>query len=355
MNKSKVSPEKYDIIIVGGGPAGLKCAHVLSGSDKRVLLLEKAPVFGDKLCAGGLTANDLKILDVPDSVIEHKISNTSLQSPKRKSTTQAPRPFLYTVNRKALGTWQRSLLDETHVVVRNNTQVTGIGMDHIELAGGERIHYTYLVGADGYNSIVRKFLGLPVQKKLIGIQYTIPWNIVDPTLEIHLDSKLFKAWYAWIFPHQDSIAVGCCSDPGVLPPAKLKQNFQTWLDKRGINYTGIKLQTYPISYDYRGIRYGNIFLVGEAAGMACGLTGEGIYQSLVSGLEAAHMILDPDHVPEQLHKAIHYNAVQHKIMRLFKRSHFIRNFLHELLLMAMNNQRVKSSIRRSFSPEPKKR
>ena len=39
--------ENYDVIIVGGGPAGLKCAEVLGTAKKRVLLLEKKAVFGE--------------------------------------------------------------------------------------------------------------------------------------------------------------------------------------------------------------------------------------------------------------------------------------------------------------------
>jgi len=354
MTMSGSPQEHFDVIIVGGGPAGLKCAHTLSNSGKRILLLEKESIFGDKLCAGGLTANDLKILEVPDDIIEHKISNTSLQSPKRVSSTQALAPFLYTVNRKKLGTWQKSLLDQTSVVVRSNSKATKINSDHVCLKDGSQIGFSYLVGADGHASIVRKYLGIPVKKKLIGLQYTKPMEDVDPKLEIHLDSNLFKAWYAWVFPHENSIAVGCCSDPKILPPAKLRDNFHRWLKKKRIDIAGLRLETYPISYDYHGVRFGNIFLIGEAAGMASGLTGQGIYQSMVSGQEAARMIIDPQYVPIQLDKVLRDNSIQHKIMNLFNWSHTIRNFLHELLLLAMNNDRIKRFIRTAFSPVKKK-
>jgi geranylgeranyl reductase len=193
-----------------------------------------------------------------------------------------------------------------------------------------------------------------VKKKLIGIQYTIPVEDPDPILEIHLDSRLFKSWYAWIFPHEKAIAVGCCSDPKITPPTKLRNNFNQWLEAKNIDYSGLRLETYPISFDYKGVRFGNIFLIGEAAGMASGLTGEGIYQSMVSGQEVARMIIDPDYIPAQLDKALRYNSIQHKIMDLFNWSHTIRNFLHELLLIAMNNHRVKGFIRSSFSPVKKK-
>lgn len=354
MDSERSSKEQFDVIIVGGGPAGLKCAHTLSDSGLSILLLEKESIFGDKLCAGGLTANDLRILDIPDEIIEHKISNTALHSPKRKSSTQAQAPFLYTVNRKILGAWQKSLLDNTPVVVRRNSRVSKINNDHVILIDERKISYKYLIGADGQSSIVRKHLGIPVNKKLIGIQYTIPVKDLDPRLEIHLDSRLFKSWYAWIFPHEKSVAIGCCSNPKILPPARLRDNFHQWLDMKNIAYSEGKLETYPISYDYRGVRFDNIYLIGEAAGMASGLTGEGIYQSLVSGQEVARMIIDPDYVPDQLDKVLRYNAIQHKFLGLFNWSHALRNFLHELLLMAMNNNRVKGFIRSAFSPAKKK-
>jgi geranylgeranyl reductase len=345
--------EKYDVIIVGGGPAGLKCAETLKSTNLKVLLLEKDPVFGDKLCAGGLTANDLKILDIPDEIIEHKISETSMCSPKRVSSTHAQAPFLYTVNRKQLGTWQRSLLDNVkNITVLTNARVTRIDDTGVTLMDATRYSYKHLVGADGHASLVRKYLKIPVEKKIIGIQYNIPRNPVTPRLEIHLDAKLFKAWYAWIFPHKDSIAVGCCSDPKVLPPKQLTQNFHKWLRKIGIDHSGLKLHTYPISYDHRGLRFknGKVFLIGEAAGMACGLTGEGIYQSMVSGQEAANMILDPNHKSELMRKVLKYNSIQNRIMHLFLVSGTLRNILHELLLMAMNNARIKKFIRSSYSP-----
>ncbi len=107
--------KKYDVIIVGAGPAGLRCAEILSKSTLKVLLLEKDDVFGDKVCAGGLTRKSMEILNFPDSIIEHKITRTALFSRKRKSQTNAPEPFLFTVKRQELAAWQKGLLKDTNV------------------------------------------------------------------------------------------------------------------------------------------------------------------------------------------------------------------------------------------------
>jgi flavin-dependent dehydrogenase len=275
--------EEFDVIIVGGGPAGLQCARELSKTSLRVLLLEKQEGFGDKLCAGGLTTKGMDVLPLPDHIIKQKILRTSIHSRHRNAGTVTSVPALFTVDRRVLGVYQRSLLDGTEVEVRTNSQVIEIRDNTVVLKDGEAYGFKHLVGADGYSSMVRRHLGLKVQKKLIGFQYTIPVKQEYPALEINMDARRFSVWYAWIFPHGDTIAVGCCCDPRRADPQKIKAGFHDWLNDRKIDPGDARLESYPIAYDYRGVKFDNTFLVGEAAGLASGFTGEGIYQSRVSG------------------------------------------------------------------------
>lgn len=339
----------YDVIIVGAGPAGLMCAEVLSKSDKTILVLEKNEIFGDKVCAGGLTRKDLELLDIPDDIFEHKITQTAVFSRKRKSQTNAPEAFVFTVNRITFGTWQKDRLKDTSVEIRNNAKVTSIESNKVIVNETEEIGYTYLVGADGYFSIVRKFLKIPQEKRLIGIQYTVPDPVKEPRLEIHMNSKRFSSWYGWKFPHEDSFAVGCCCDPRKVSPEKLKTNFHKWLDEKGIDISNAKYESYPISYDYRGYQFDNIFLVGEAAGMASGFTGEGIYQSLVSGKTAAGTILNKNYHSEEMDAVLKYNSIQEKILNVLIKAGPIRGWIHELIVMLLNNKRIKAKINNSFS------
>lgn len=340
---------KYDVIIVGAGPAGLRCAEVLCNSSLSVLLLEKGDTFGDKVCAGGLTRKDLGVIDIPDHIIEHKVTKTAVFSKKRNSMTNAPEPFVFTLKRKELGKWQRDQLKAENIEVKTNARVTEIQSDHVVINGNEKIGFKYLVGADGYASIVRKYLKLPQEKQLIGIQYTVPAPNLDPRLEIHLYSKYFKSWYAWVFPHENSFVVGCVCDPKMMSAKKLKDNFHAWLKEKQINIEGAIYHSAPISYDYRGYKFGNIFLVGEAGGFASGLTGEGIYQSLVSGEVAAKTILDKDFISEEMNAVIRYNAIQLKIMKFLYKSGIFRKYIYELIVILLNNQKVKNKIHSSFS------
>jgi flavin-dependent dehydrogenase len=111
----------------------------------------------------------------------------------------------------------------------------------------------------------------------------------------------------------------------------------------------VKLESYPISYDYRGFQFGNIFLAGEAGGLASGLTGEGIYQSLASGREIARMILDPKYSSELMNEVVAYNRMLQKVMNIFRWSGPARNILHEFLVFLMTRKRTREKINGSFS------
>lgn len=341
--------DHYDVVIVGAGPAGLMCAETLAGSGKRVLVLEKNKVFGDKVCAGGLTRKDLALLDIPDRIIEHKVTRTAVFSGRKHSQTNAPEPFIFTVNRVELGTWQAEKVRRLGVKVMNEAKVTSISDHKVTVNGSLEFGYEYLVGADGYFSVVRKHLGLPVEKRLIGIQYLVPDPNLDPRLEIHLDAGKFHSWYGWKFPHNKSFVIGCVCDPDVVLPAKMKKRFHRWLDEKGVDLSGSKYYSFPISYDYRGHQFGKIFLAGEAAGLTSGLTGEGIYQALISGKAAGESVLGLNVSQKELEKAVRYNQIQNRILRVFIAAGPLRGLIHKLIITLLNNPRIKNKINSSFS------
>ncbi len=143
--------------------------------------------------------------------------------------------------------------------------------------------------------------------------------------------------------------MGTACDPTLMSSKKLKINFHQWLDEKGIDIKNAIYKSAPISYDYRGFKFGNTFLVGEAGGFASGLTGEGIYQSLVSGEVAAQTILDENHESEELNAVIKYNSIQHKILRVFSKAGIFLGPIHELVVILLNNKWVKAKINSSFS------
>jgi geranylgeranyl reductase len=291
--------ESYDVVIVGAGPAGLKCAEVLGGSPLRVLLLEKNEKIGPKVCAGGLTGKDVAYLNLPDELVEFRHNKIHLQVNGLKSTVKTDYDFAFSIDRAELGQWQLQKLSAfENVEVRTKARVSAIADGQITI-NGENIAYTYLVGADGSNSLVKRFLGFKTPARGIGLQYIIPTDKYRD-FEFFFIPKYFSAWYSWIFPHRGYVSIGCGCTPETLPLKKLHRNFHVWMEKNKIDVSAGKYEVFPMNYDYHGSQFGKVFLTGDAAGLLSAFTGEGIYQALVSGEETAKTILNPAYQSEKM-------------------------------------------------------
>ncbi len=341
--------EQYDVLIVGAGPAGLFCAENLGGSGLRVLVLEKNGVPGDKVCAGGLTEKDLELLPVPEELIEVRMKESVLKAPLVTMRTHHPKAVLFTVDRRKLGAWQADRVRQQGIEVRTGVRVTKIADGHVITAGGEKIGYRYLVGADGPTSIVRRHLGLPVEKRIFTMQYRIPWQ-EKPRFEIHMNGRYFHSWYGWLFPHDGELVAGTGGDPRYVSPQWMKKRFHKWLEKNGIDISKAVYESFPISYDYRGWDFDPVFLAGEAAGLASGLTGEGIYQALVSGKVVAERILGKRTEFPELDRIIRYNSIQHKFMNVLIKAGPFRNLiLNSILLYLKMNRKMKLKVSKTLT------
>lgn len=338
----------YDVIIAGAGPAGLRCAEILAPSGLSILILEKKAEIGPKVCAGGITRKIFRIYDLPDSLIEQKISSVTIQAPTQKVTIQHDKPFVFTLDRHAFGQWQAERLKNTQVEIRTKSRVTQIEKGAVETDHGEKFGFRHLVGADGATSLVRRHLNIPSNKNIITFQYLIPRN-GQANMEIFTDSRYFHAGYAWIFPHSKYLAVGCGADPTKISATRLKDNFHKWLHQKGFDISEATYQSFPLSYDYRGIQFDNIFLTGEAAGLASGLTGEGIYPALVSGQIAAESILSENFPISALEKLLRYKKVQERYLNLLYMAGPFRNTVFNQTLRLLKNKTFCNYVMQGFS------
>jgi len=135
--------EIFDVIIIGAGPAGLNAAKILGEAGKKVLILEKNPEIGPKICAGGLTRKSIRYLNLPPELIDYKYNEIIFNSPHFRSIINFSEIFFYTVDRKKLGQWQLKKLNE-NVAVRTNAHVGKIEKDRILVNGEEKIRAEHL-------------------------------------------------------------------------------------------------------------------------------------------------------------------------------------------------------------------
>ena len=123
-----------------------------------------------------------------------------------------------------------------------------------------------------------------------------------------------------------------------LKPNKLKNNFQKWLSKNKIDTSQAQYQASPINFDYQGYKFSNIFLTGDAAGLASGYTGEGIYQALISGEEVGKMILDKTYKSEKMEELIRLKQSHNRVLLFLEKSGPFRKIEYELLVLLMKSK-----------------
>jgi len=307
--------QNYETIVIGAGPAGLKCAEVLAEAGRDVLVLEKGKVIGDKVCAGGLPIWALQ-LGIPDNILQRKFNRIKVHTPMQELVVELDEPFLATVDRKDLGKWMSKNSKDAGAEVRTKSAVTKISEGKITVNDDSEFSYDYLVGADGSNSILRKHLGIPNKNVLAAFHYETPTRFKD--LEVFWDPDKFGLAYVWIFPHKNSASVGAGMD--ISRPIfdttvqKLRSNFEEWCTDK-LDTKKAVFQAHTISYDYRGYEFGNKFLVGDAGGFASGATGEGIYQAIKSGGDVARRIISKDYKCQEIRRLTRRKLIENCTMR----------------------------------------
>ncbi len=314
------------IVIVGAGPAGLSCAAVLAQAGLDVTVIEKKSRIGGKICAGGITWNG-QLQNIPDRLLQRKFYSLQIITPRQRVRLCSKEPMLATVNRRELGQFMLDKAESAGASIISGCRVKDIEDDRVKcLHNGREISlpYSILVGADGAGSIVRRHLGLPMKRYGLGVNFQLP--VSCPEMQWHFVPNYFKNGYAWIFPHRQMVSVGAYVHH--LPPKLVIKNLVNWAAAQSLAAGKVKPEIERISYDYWGWNFGRIFLAGEAAGIASGLTGEGINAAVQSGEFIANNIIGQ--APAGMDHLIKKHRKHKAMVKITRKNIALQKFLPEL-------------------------
>lgn len=294
----------WDVIIVGAGPAGSAAAYDLAQQGFRTLILEKQQFPRLKPCAGGLTIKALTKLRFSISHLIQQRADSLIAGyglGKQVHLSAASPICVFTVRQE----FDHFCLNQALAQGAELHYVDGLTTiedqdEGVTLATrcGKRYQADYLIGADGAHSQVRRLLSaFTPDRTAVALEALLPWEEIPKRTRsaaryMTLDFGAQPLGYGWVFPKQDHVNVGLFT---YLPTtAKLsKQTLADYAMHRLGTHQFAGTYGYPIATggEYYRQESNRVLLVGDAAGMAEPLLGEGIHNAITTGQAAAAGII----------------------------------------------------------------
>jgi len=297
--------EKYDVLIIGAGPAGSFLAHKLKKKDIKVLILEKQKFPRYKTCAGGLSKKAYDILSSEfksiNSIIEKTVKNGLYIRDNKFTFVNTDEELIYMTYRSELDNFLvEETVDNKTIFFKDNIKIKKInlGNDTVSYLDGKKeniVNYDILVGAWGNNIRLNKLVKLyPFDHFNLSSSWEGPVGskFKDYKDEYSLTQimKKYPSFVCYIFPKKELITAGIFTSEYPFPHVWK----DLWIDF--LNFWNLdkkikpKYAVIPIRDFNKPISRDNFLLIGDAAGLADPFTGEGIYYALISAMIASENI-----------------------------------------------------------------
>ena len=316
---------EYDIIVVGGGPAGSMAAKYAAENGAKVCLLEKTRDIGYPVRCGEAVGHDgiIQFVEMRDSWIAETINSCTLVSP---DGTKLNVPFSnetgYILNRRIFDYDLSRLASMAGAEIFTKSQVTGLlynddlinGVSVTHLGEKKEIKAKIIIGADGVDTRVGRWAGLKTTVKIKDMESCVQYSvsnvdIMRNNMTMYVGKNYAPGGYLWIFPKGDSFANIGLGISGKYSKEKSAKKYLDEFIEREFPNASIHTTMcggVPVAYPIKKPVRDNVIIVGDAAHHINPVTGGGITPAMksgmIAGLVASDSIKANDHSEEFLNR-----------------------------------------------------
>jgi geranylgeranyl diphosphate/geranylgeranyl-bacteriochlorophyllide a reductase len=299
--------ETYDVIIVGGGPAGATAAHDLSRLGRSVLLIDRGGRI--KPCGGAIPPRCIRDFDIPSSQIVARVTSARMVAPSSIGVDMPiENGYVGMVDREHFDEWLRERAEQSGA-----TRLTGTfknfardanGLATLTIANKDPeqsdiiVKALMVIGADGAVSAVAREAMPEMRRPPFVFAYheivKAPQNThahFDPLrCDVIYQGTISPDFYGWVFPHGDTISIGTGS---AHKGFSLRGSIADFRKKTGLDgletlrKEGAPIPMKPLKRWDNGR---DVILAGDAAGVVAPASGEGIYYAMFCGRLAAESV-----------------------------------------------------------------
>jgi digeranylgeranylglycerophospholipid reductase len=296
--------EKCDIVVVGGGPAGLSAAYAAAKGGAKVALFEKDEAIAHSVRTSGVTwISEMERLGIPAEYY-NPIQNYRFVSPSndvlirgnvsKSCVLEVRGMYQYLAFLAAKAGAQIRVKSNIINVIKEDNRVTGVKASTPK--GDLTVHSTLVIDASGFNTSVGRKAGVAGEWKRYGVgaEYECYCDDIDSaTWVLMVGQKYSDAGYAWVFPlsrNRVRIGVGIGRPESSAEPL---EKLHKIIEKRFKPLDALrdgKIQPIELHYGFipnEGVRQSSIadglIMVGDSAGQSNPLVLEGIRYAIEFG------------------------------------------------------------------------